>query len=383
MVTKKDNKIRLKSINKFFINIFVFFVQSKILFSIFLGNLLLFLLFSIEFEGVNIWTFIKLFIISIVFLKTNYLIKFFEVVFSPRKILKPFKNISLKRIYLNKKDFEYLFFEFRNLRKTRLIFHWIRSFIFTFIQLLFPITILWILFLLYLIIRYTGLESVSIEFISIITLFGIIISLFQFYLSDVTNRKNTSFNLISNEIKNELEENIVVGDFLELMKKHTPNLASWYEDTEDQYIDNPKKGGVRRRVTTLEKVYPNMYDFFKYIEENLKLLKSSTNLSRDRLTLIKELNTLYDKYLEDIEHNIYQNYKENKDLDEELLMEYLLDSMNVSNPEVLAHYFEESEDKKDISKIHSFSKRIQDIYLEVTMNVVISAIKKEKENKSK
>lgn len=382
MTKDKKNKnklISLKSVNKLLIRVFESFLISKTIFSIFLGNLLLYLLFQKQFEGVNIYTFLKLFIISILFLKTRYIMVLFEFPFKFIKVFKKIKNIQIVKLKNSKEFLDELIVEYRRLKKIRLIFHTLRSFIFNFLLYLFPITIIWILFMLYLIIRYSEISSLSGNFIAIITLFGIIISLFQFYLADLKNRKATNFKLISDDIKKELEDSIIVGEFKELMKKETSNLHKWYELTQPELVDNPKHSGIRQRIRTIEKMYPNMNDFFNYIEENMKLQGENKHyIHMDRKTITKELNKLYDLYFKKIEDKLYKKYEKEENLDEDLMLEYLLDSINTSNPEILSHYFEEDSKKRDNTKIYSFNERIQKIYLEALMNIIILSLKKPK-----
>lgn len=389
---KKNQKgilddFKLKSFNKYIVHGMYYLIELKTVFAIILANYFIYLLFIKEFSGVNTFTLLKLIIISFFILKTQLFMKILKGIFYIWKIYQIKKYFKLDTINKINQFSKEILSEYSKVQISNFILQATKGFIFTFFRFLFPITLFWILFLLYLIIRYSSYGEIGIfvssEFITLMTMFGIIISLFQFYLSDIKSRKNTEFKIISDRVKDDLLESIYVADYLFFLFNKYPELYNRYEhilkEKAVERVTWVTGGGNREKISAITKYHPNIVEFFSYIESDIKSLNKRSPKEMDlQKILIKQINKSYTEYLESKKQKIIETYKDDKSIDRELLLEYLLNSTEGVNTELLSHYFEEEVSEKELEKeIIGFNHRYNELYIECLIILVFWGMKKE------
>ena len=140
------------------------------------------------------------------------------------------------------------------------------------------------------------------------------------------------------------------------------------------------KGGNRVTTYVVNKFHPIFGEFFQHVETELKyeFLKYETGSNTKTSELILELNNSYDEYLEEKKTVLSDLFKEDKSIDRDLLFEYLLNSTENMNVNLLSHYFQDddSTEKLELGEIVGFNSRFEDLYLELLIILMYFGMRK-------
>lgn len=417
-------EFEFNNISPLFISLVSLTITFFELIALFTANLSFYFLFKKQITTLEVETLIYLFLLSIFLFKTNILFRIFnfkvyqdlyrDFINFKKKLIHQYKinnfisnlnNLKFKKIetsnfiYVNSQKLSLieitkinllilknLIIELKRVRIEIWLINGIKNFIYKIIRYLFPVLFIWILFYFYIVIKWTiNLNLLEHNvFISLITLFGILISLIQFYLNEISKEKDSTLRILSNEIYGEIDKqttHIEFHKFLTNNENNYPELIKKIEDILKKIITEGNKNTknipafrfVRYHIVNS---FPNSKIFFKILEEKTYFNEKNSNVDEK---LISQLNEAYDAFFKNIDLKVIEKFKNNSSVTNDLALGYLLKLNQGVNLDSINHYLS-SDSKLTFSKdeIFTYEERLNKLKLECLLKVMFIPLIKSK-----